>query len=202
MRILPYLFVLFLLSTTACNSQSKITSTTEDVTTTVDAQTPAYKYAPPAVEGEVVPIDEPDSYWKGMLSSQAFNVLRQDGTERPFTSPLNDEKRAGIFTCAACGLPVYNSDAKFKSGTGWPSFFQPVNAAYVKQDVDNRGGMRRLPRRPQAYRPALLHQRRLPQLRPDGRFSAGRERVTNSRKLSFLFGRLLLKLIFARRRLV
>jgi peptide-methionine (R)-S-oxide reductase len=144
MRILPYLFVLFLLSTTACNSQSKITSTTEDVTTTVDAQTPAYKYAPPAVEGEVVPIDEPDSYWKGMLSSQAFNVLRQDGTERPFTSPLNDEKRAGIFTCAACGLPVYNSDAKFKSGTGWPSFFQPVNAAYVKQDVDNRGGMRRV----------------------------------------------------------
>ena len=144
MRILPYLFVLFLLSTTACNSQSKITSSTEDVTTTVDAQTPAYKYAPPAVEGEVVPIDEPDSYWKGMLSSQAFNVLRQDGTERPFTSPLNDEKRAGIFTCAACGLPVYNSDAKFKSGTGWPSFFQPVNAAYVKQDVDHRAGMRRV----------------------------------------------------------
>jgi peptide-methionine (R)-S-oxide reductase len=144
MRFLPFLFALVLLSSTACNSQSKINSTTADVTTTVKADTPNYKYAPPAVEGEIVPIDKPESYWKEILSPEAFNVLREDGTERSFTSPLNDEKRAGIFTCAACGLPAYNSDAKFKSGTGWPSFFQPVNAAYVQQDVDNRYGMRRV----------------------------------------------------------
>jgi len=144
MRILPSLFVLVLLSTTACNSQSKVATATSDVATTVKAQVPEYKYHPPAVDGEVVAIDKPDSYWKEVLSPQAFNVLREDGTERSFTSPLNDEKRAGIFTCAACGLPAYNSDAKFKSGTGWPSFFQPVNDAYVKQDVDNRYGMRRV----------------------------------------------------------
>ena len=144
MRFLPYLLVLFLLSTTACNSQSKISNTTADVPTSVKDQMPEYKYHPPAVEGKVVVIDKPESYWREMLSPEAYNVLREDGTERSFTSPLNDEKRAGIFTCAACGLPVYNSDAKFKSGTGWPSFFQPVNNAYVQQDVDTRYGMRRV----------------------------------------------------------
>ena len=98
MRFLPFLFALVLLSSTACNSQSKINSPTADVTTTVKADTPNYKYAPPAVEGEIEPIDKPESYWKEILSPEAFNVLREDGTERSFTSPLNDEKRAGIFT--------------------------------------------------------------------------------------------------------
>ncbi|MFK8163890.1 MAG: peptide-methionine (R)-S-oxide reductase, partial [Lewinella sp.] len=76
MRYLSILFVLVLLSTTACNSQSKVqTSTaTTEVATTVKAQTPNYKYDPPAVDGEVVPIDKPESYWKEMLSPEAYNV--------------------------------------------------------------------------------------------------------------------------------
>lgn len=144
MRFLSFLFVLVVLSTTACNSQAKIPVTSSDTTTTVEDQMPDYKYDPPAVAGEVVPLEKTDDYWKAQLSPQAYNVLREDGTERAFTSPLNDEKRAGIFTCAACGLPVYSSDAKFNSGTGWPSFYQPINDAYVTQDVDNRYGMRRV----------------------------------------------------------
>lgn len=103
-----------------------------------------YRYDPPMEGQELKKIDEPDSYWRNLLSPQAFDVLRNDGTERSFTSPLNGEKRAGVFTCAACGLPLFTSDTKFKSGTGWPSFYQPIDPAYIKEDIDNRYGRRRV----------------------------------------------------------
>ena len=103
-----------------------------------------YKYDPPKVEGEVAVIDKPDTYWQEQLNPEAYEVLREDGTERAFTSPLNDEKRAGVFTCAACGLPLFSSDTKFKSGTGWPSFYEPIHKNYIKQDEDYRYGMRRV----------------------------------------------------------
>jgi len=65
--------------------------------------------------------------WKARLSDDAFDVLRNEGTERPFTSPLNDEKRDGDFACAGCGLVLFNSQQKFDSGTGWPSFFDKID---------------------------------------------------------------------------
>ena len=61
--------------------------------------------------------------WRQRLSPAAYNVLRKEGTERPFSSELNDEKRKGFFHCAACDLPLFSSEAKFDSGTGWPSFW-------------------------------------------------------------------------------
>jgi len=64
--------------------------------------------------------------WKKLLAAEAFAVLFQEATERPFTSALCDEKRRGSFVCAACFLPLFSSDAKFESGTGWPSFWEPV----------------------------------------------------------------------------
>jgi len=67
--------------------------------------------------------------WQQLLTEQEFYVLRQEGTERPFTSPLNDEKRAGTFVCAGCELPLFKADHKFDSGTGWPSFFQAIDGA-------------------------------------------------------------------------
>jgi len=70
-----------------------------------------------------------DDEWRKKLSPQAYAVLRHEGTEVPFTSPLNDEHRAGVFSCAACDLPVYKSDTKFDSGTGWPSFYAPIENA-------------------------------------------------------------------------
>lgn len=142
----PFLLLLLLaLTTTACNSQSKQTkvSTNEDNMTTVE-QGPTYKYVPPAKEGEVVVIEESEDYWREQLTEEEFYILREEGTERSFTSPLLNEKRQGVFTCAACGLPLFASDTKFKSGTGWPSFFKPINDAYIRQDVDNRYGMRRV----------------------------------------------------------
>jgi peptide-methionine (R)-S-oxide reductase len=64
-----------------------------------------------------------------LLSPEQYEVLREEGTERAFTSPLNAEKRNGVFSCAACGLPLFRSSAKYESGTGWPSFYEAIPGA-------------------------------------------------------------------------
>jgi peptide-methionine (R)-S-oxide reductase len=71
-------------------------------------------------------LEKPKDEWKKLLSPEQFAVLFQDATERAFTSPLNEEKRGGTFICAACRLPLFESEAKFESGTGWPSFHQHI----------------------------------------------------------------------------
>jgi peptide-methionine (R)-S-oxide reductase len=70
-----------------------------------------------------------DAEWQASLSPEQYHVLRKHGTERAGTSPLDNEKRQGIFHCAGCGLALFASEAKFDSGTGWPSFFQPLDDA-------------------------------------------------------------------------
>jgi peptide-methionine (R)-S-oxide reductase len=76
-----------------------------------------------------------DSEWRRRLGPQRYRILRQAGTERAFTSPLNNEHRRGTFVCAGCGLPLFSSTAKFDSGTGWPSFFRPLrNAVLTRTD--------------------------------------------------------------------
>ena len=67
-----------------------------------------------------------DAQWRQRLTPAQYHVLREEGTERAFTSPLNDEKRKGTFHCAGCDLPLFSSDTKYDSGTGWPSFWQPI----------------------------------------------------------------------------
>lgn len=74
-------------------------------------------------------LDKPQSEWRSILPEDRYAVLFEEATERAFSSPLNREKRAGTFICAACFLPLFSSDAKFESGTGWPSFFQPLPGA-------------------------------------------------------------------------
>jgi peptide-methionine (R)-S-oxide reductase len=81
--------------------------------------------------------------WKKSLSPEQFHVLREHGTERAGSSPLNDEKRSGTFRCAGCGAPLFTSDTKFESGTGWPSFFEPIEGA-VETTTDTSYGMRRV----------------------------------------------------------
>ncbi len=75
-------------------------------------------------------IDKTDEQWRAELSPEAYKVLRHEGTERAGTSPLNDEKRRGTFTCAGCGTPLFTSDMKFDSGTGWPSFFTTLPGVF------------------------------------------------------------------------
>ncbi len=71
-------------------------------------------------------LDRPKREWKAALPAEAYHVLFEEGTERAGTSPLNFEKRAGTFVCAACHYPLFESRAKYESGTGWPSFWQPI----------------------------------------------------------------------------
>jgi peptide-methionine (R)-S-oxide reductase len=70
-----------------------------------------------------------DDEWRRLLSPAQYDVLRRHGTERPHSSPLNGEKRKGIFACAGCDLPLFSSDTKYESGTGWPSFHAPLARA-------------------------------------------------------------------------
>ncbi|MDB5696084.1 MAG: methionine sulfoxide reductase [Sphingomonas bacterium] len=77
-----------------------------------------------------------DAEWKKRLSPAAYRTLRHEDTERPGTSPLNGEKRAGVYSCAGCKLPLFSSRTKFESGTGWPSFWAPLaNAVATKSDT-------------------------------------------------------------------
>ena len=71
--------------------------------------------------------------WRKLLGPQRYRVLREAGTEPPFSSPLNKEHRRGVFACAGCGLPLFSSATKFDSGTGWPSFFRPLPKSVVTQ---------------------------------------------------------------------
>lgn len=88
-----------------------------------------------ATAEEVFEITKTAEEWKKILSPEAFAVLREESTERSFTSALNDEKRAGVFNCAGCDLPLFASTTKYDSGTGWPSFYEPMaNAVGTKED--------------------------------------------------------------------
>ena len=81
-----------------------------------------------AAEGSS-PFQLTNEEWRARLSPEAYAVLREEGTERPFTSPLNDEHRAGTFACGGCAHPLFDAAAKFDSGSGWPSFFEPLPGA-------------------------------------------------------------------------
>jgi peptide-methionine (R)-S-oxide reductase len=86
------------------------------------------------------PVEHSDEEWRKQLSPPAFAVLREHGTERAFTSPLNREKRPGTFLCAGCGQALFASKDKFESGTGWPSFTAPLAGA-VETETDETHGM-------------------------------------------------------------
>ena len=84
-----------------------------------------------------------DAEWKQILTPEQYNVMRQKGTEAPYSSPLNDVHDAGTFECAACELPLFSSAQKFDSGTGWPSFWAPIKKENVREEVDRSLGMTR-----------------------------------------------------------
>ena len=91
---------------------------------------------PAALRDRRFPVQKTDEQWQAELSPEQYRVLREHGTERAFTSPLNDEKRKGTFVCAGCGQPLFSSDTKYDSGTGWPSFWQPIDEKAVGTTVD------------------------------------------------------------------
>ena len=88
-------------------------------------------------------IQKTEAEWKEQLSPEQYHVMREHGTERPFTHPYNSEKADGTYVCAACGQPLFASESKFNSGTGWPSFTQPMSKAAVSEKQDRSHGMSR-----------------------------------------------------------
>ena len=84
-----------------------------------------------------------DAQWREALTPAQYRILRQAGTERPHSSPLDREKRPGVFACAGCALSLFSSQTKFESGTGWPSFWKPLDNA-VAEDSDTTFGMKRV----------------------------------------------------------
>ena len=80
-----------------------------------------------------------DAEWRNLLTPAQYGVLRRAGTEAPFSSPLNDEHRHGVFSCAGCALPLYSSDTKFNSGTGWPSFWKALDDSVVERPDTSLG---------------------------------------------------------------
>jgi len=101
-------------------------------------------------DGQLVgPLDLPrvektDAEWKAQLTPQQFAIARAHGTERPFCGTLLDNKKHGVYSCVCCGLPLFASNAKFESGTGWPSFFQPIADENVATKSDRSYGMVRV----------------------------------------------------------
>ena len=91
-------------------------------------------------EAKSFPVRLTEAQWRKKLSKQEFYILRQAGTERAYSSPLNDESRQGIFTCAGCGNALYSSKTKYDSRTGWPSFWQAVDRGAVGTSTDYKIG--------------------------------------------------------------
>lgn len=109
-----------------------VVGTVAMLSTAACAQAPARRY----------PLMLSDAQWRRRLTPNQYYILRQEGTERPGSSPLNAEHRAGRFDCAGCNQHLFSSTTKFDSGTGWPSFYQPLRGAVV-EDTDYSLGMSR-----------------------------------------------------------
>ena len=133
----------------------------------------------PADPDKIEPITKSDEEWRKLLPDDAYDVLREQGTERPFTGRYWNEHRAGIYLCSGCGLSLFDAADKFESGTGWPSFFQPVAAENVRELTDRSHGM---------VRTEILCARcgaHLGHVFEDGPWPTGKRHCVNSESLVF-----------------
>lgn len=104
----------------------------------------AYPTAQPMTnKADEFAVRKTEAEWREQLTPEQFNILREDGTERPFANKYNDNHEQGVYYCAACDNKLFTSATKFESGTGWPSFFAPATATSVKVQQDNSYGMSR-----------------------------------------------------------
>ncbi|MCL4106795.1 UNVERIFIED_CONTAM: hypothetical protein GTU68_048239 [Idotea baltica] len=122
---------LVILTISACNAQkSQVkSSVAESSKVAVKAQS------------QIEKIEKSEKEWKEELTDEEYYILREKGTERAFTGDLLTNKEDGIYTCAACQLPLFDSKTKFKSGTGWPSYYAPINEVNVAEEEDKQFGM-------------------------------------------------------------
>lgn len=128
----------------ACTSGAKTTSAPAPNATSNAAVSDAPKIAVKLDSTQIwdgKKVQKMEEEYRQILSEEAYRVLREKGTERAYTSALYELKKAGVYSCAACGLPLFSSETKFNSGTGWPSFYAPIHATHVGEIVDRSHGM-------------------------------------------------------------
>ena len=135
MKIMRYIILLLAFSIVSCNSNSqapvkKSAASTDNIT--VDFS-----------NIDLTKIEKSEKEWKEELTDQEYYVLREKGTERAFTGDHVNNKKDGVYTCKACQLPLFTSTTKFKSGTGWPSYYQPINNEVILEDTDHLLGYAR-----------------------------------------------------------
>ena len=139
-------YLTIILAFAACNNaemQQHPMAPTTAAATSVAIQTDSIVPAAYDADGKLVHITKTDEAWKKQLTEMEYYVLRQEGTERSFTGDLWDHHEKGIFLCAGCGLPLFSSETKFNSGTGWPSFWKPVSEDCIADKSDTSLGMDR-----------------------------------------------------------
>ena len=124
-------------------------------------------------------LQKSDAEWRQQLTREQYHVTREHGTERAFTGPYWNEKRAGTYACVCCGTPLFSSETKFESGTGWPSFFMPLTADAVDEHEDRSFFMRRVEVRCATCEAHLGH------VFPDGPKPTGQRYCMNGTALSF-----------------
>ena len=138
---MKYLMLCMFLS--ACNGPQTASPAAEGSAAVTTATLVSDSLAPPRYDekGLLVSMELPEEVWKKSLSEQEFYVMRQEGTERAFSGDLWNNHEKGTYICRGCGLPLFDSATKFESGTGWPSFFQPIQPQYVRELRDEAYGM-------------------------------------------------------------
>ena len=128
--------ILMLLGAMVFLTGGTLMANNKDMIRVFDAETKTYK--------ETEKVVKAPAEWKKELTPPQFNVARQEGTERPFTGEYVNNHHKGVYKCIACGLDLFSSEAKFESGTGWPSFWQPIDKANVATTTDNSLFMQRV----------------------------------------------------------
>lgn len=143
-------FLFVMLAFLACNNTPKQpaeAASSADVSSNTTAGVPIMgqdTIVPPTfVNGQLVIMERSEAEWKGLLTEKQFYVLRKEGTERAFTGEFWNHHERGVYVCAGCGLPLFSSKTKFDSGTGWPSFYQPIAPEHIADKSDNSHGMDR-----------------------------------------------------------
>lgn len=148
MRYLLFFGIAGLFLFNACASNNSAAKETANKDTSASVEPIAVNQQSPFIDSSEIydgtPIEKTTEAWKEELGPQEFDVLRKHATEARFTGDLLDVKKKGVYSCAGCQLPLFSSETKFKSGTGWPSFWKPIHEKNVGETVDNSYGMRRV----------------------------------------------------------